>query len=62
MSKKQKKTKNSSDTKGYRLLKKYKSITAFELENGLRILYMHLPGTGVITSNITLRISLICAV
>lgn len=38
---------------GFRYVKAVKKISEFELlKNGLRVLYMHLPGSGTITTNI----------
>lgn len=56
MSKKLKKSKSDFKISGVSFVKKYKDITEYRLENGLSILYMHMPDTGVITTNITYRV------
>jgi zinc protease len=53
MSKKQKQSQSKSSTGKYTFLKTFKTVDSFQLENGLRVLYMHLQGTGVVTTNIT---------
>ena len=52
MSKKQKKNK-SVFKNGYTFVKKYKTLQEFKLQNGLTVLYMRIPGTEVVTTNIT---------
>jgi zinc protease len=46
-------TKKPHTIPGFRHVRTLKNISEFELtKNGLRVLYMHLPGSGTITSNI----------
>lgn len=52
MSKTLKKT--STQSKSFRLLKTVNDISEYQLKaNGLRVLYQHIPDTGVVTTNIT---------
>ena len=54
MSKKPLQKKTSSPVPGYTFIKKAGGIKEFQLKsNGLRVLFVPRPGTGVITTNIT---------
>ena len=55
MSKEQKKKKSVSK-KGYTFVKSYKEISEYRLDNGLSVLYKHMEGTGVVTTNLTYRV------
>ncbi len=55
MSKELKKKKKDSNEKST-LIKKYKGITEYRLQNGLTILYKKISGTGVVTTNITYKV------
>jgi zinc protease len=55
MSKELKKKEN--DSKGsYALIKQYKDIKEYRLQNGLTVLYKKMADTGVVTTNITYRV------
>ena len=54
---KQKTTKSVTGTESLVRLKKKGGITAYEMQgNGMRVLYMHRPHTGVVTSNILYKV------
>ena len=55
MSKEQKKKKSVSK-KDYTFVKSYKEISEYRLDNGLSVLYKHMEGTGVVTTNLTYRV------
>jgi len=54
MSKKPKTVSTQSKSKQFKLIKTVEDISEYVLKsNGLRVLYKHIPGTGVITTNLT---------
>lgn len=56
MSKQTQKTKKGAKQKDYTLVQKHQNLKEFTLPNGLTVLFMHIPNTGVVTSNITYKV------